>query len=106
MDFKLRSVSKNRALWFEHSEFLKAAYSAGKDVFVKIVVGVNAEDNDILRAVDIIGGICKEIKVIIQPEHPYEAELKSRMVQISRMFNEAGIDVTIKEQLHKKLGVR
>ncbi|OGW95536.1 MAG: hypothetical protein A2Z81_04420 [Omnitrophica WOR_2 bacterium GWA2_45_18] len=67
MDIKLPSSTQDRAYWQEQEEFLKMAVA--KDVFIKIVVSTRALKADILKAVDLVAGVSRDIPVIIQPNY-------------------------------------
>jgi len=65
MDIKIPSTSGCIDLWDDHRRFLEAA--AGKNVFVKIVVGEQTQDWEILRASELVAAVGRQIPLILQP---------------------------------------
>lgn len=65
MDIKLPSTAGCSQLWNEHRTFLATA--ASKYVFVKVVVGAETEDWEIIRACEIIKSVDTNIPLILQP---------------------------------------
>lgn len=65
MDIKLPSTSGCTDLWEHHRQFLRIA--AQKDVFVKLVIGGETEDWEIVKACEIIAGIDRTIPLVLQP---------------------------------------
>lgn len=106
MDFKLPSVTNCAAFWEKHKKFLDYAHRSGSEVFVKAVIGANILDDDVTKMSDIINSVHKDIKVVLQPQHPYEDCLRDKVLEIKEVLVSNGLNVSISEQLHKKLGVR
>lgn len=65
MDVKIPSTSGCTDLWNDHRQFLETART--RRVFIKIVVGEETEDWEIIRACEIIAGVNREIPLILQP---------------------------------------
>ena len=65
MDIKLPSTSGQIHLWDEHRAFLQIA--AGKELFVKTVVGSETEEWEITKACEMIAGVDPSIPLILQP---------------------------------------
>lgn len=65
MDIKIPSTSGCTDLWDDHRRFLETA--ARKEVFVKIVVGEETEDWEIMRACEIVTAVDRKIPFILQP---------------------------------------
>jgi len=105
MDIKLPSTSGHPELWERHREFLKIA--AQKDVFVKIVIGDNTEDWEIIRSCEIISSISRDVPLILQPITLENNEIGISPVR-SLEFHEIATGflrhVRIIPQTHKFLG--
>lgn len=65
MDIKLPSTAGCAQLWDEHRAFLATA--AGKEVFVKTVIGTETEDWEIIKACEVIKSVNGDIPLILQP---------------------------------------
>ncbi len=65
MDIKIPSTSGLTGLWELHRKFLEIA--AATNVFVKIVIGNETEDWEIIKSAEIISSISKDIPLILQP---------------------------------------
>lgn len=65
MDIKIPSTSGCTDLWEDHRRFLETA--ARKEVFVKVVVGEETEDWEIIRACETVSAVDRAIPLILQP---------------------------------------
>lgn len=65
MDIKIPSTSGCTDLWDDHRHFLKTA--ARKEVFVKVVVGEETEDWEIIHACETVSAVDRDIPLILQP---------------------------------------
>lgn len=65
MDIKIPSTSGCTDLWDDHRSFLEIA--AGKNVFVKVVVGEETQDWEIIRASELVAAVDRQIPLILQP---------------------------------------
>jgi organic radical activating enzyme len=65
MDIKIPSTSGCTELWEEHRRFLEIA--SRKRVFVKVVIGAETEDWEIIRCSEIISGVSRTVPLILQP---------------------------------------
>jgi 7-carboxy-7-deazaguanine synthase len=105
MDIKLPSTSGHPELWELHREFLKIAVQ--KDVFVKIVIGEQTEDWEIIRACKLISSINTGIPLILQPVTLEKGEIGISPVKTLE-FHELATgylrEVRIIPQTHKFLG--
>jgi len=104
MDFKLPTSTNVKILWEEHSKFLKIALK--KEVFVKAVIGLNTSEQDLIECIHIIKKIKSDLFFVLQPQNPYEKQLKSKMEIFEKICQRHKINVKIMFQLHKKLGIR
>ncbi|MEM7817186.1 MAG: 7-carboxy-7-deazaguanine synthase QueE [Candidatus Aenigmatarchaeota archaeon] len=104
MDFKLPSSTGLGSFWQEHREFLKIGIN--KNIFVKAVIGPNTDLIDIIKSIEIIKEIKKEIFFVLQPQNPFEEELREKLDFFKKTCIENGINTKIIPQLHKKIMVR
>ena len=65
MDIKIPSTSGCTDLWDDHRRFLEIA--ARKDVFVKVVVGEETQEWEIIHASELIAAVNPHIPLILQP---------------------------------------
>jgi organic radical activating enzyme len=104
MDFKLPSSTKQAQHWSEHREFLKIA--SAKEVFIKAVIGKDAEEDDILKSIWLIKEANPSLHLVLQPQNPYEEELSAKLTYFQKICLDKGLKASIIPQLHKKTGVR
>lgn len=104
MDFKLPSSTLGGALWEEHREFLKVAKA--KEVFVKAVIGKDTLIADITKSIEIIKAVSPETTFILQPQNPFEEELKEKLSLFLGICWKQNINAKIVSQLHKQLGIK
>lgn len=101
MDIKLPSTSGHSGLWNDQLAFLKVA--AQKNVFVKIVVGRETQDWEIIRASEIISSVDRKIPLILQPRTLNDGKIDIQAVQMLE-FQEitAGLveEIRIIPQMH------
>lgn len=102
MDFKLPTSGKHEEYWQEHEKFLKIA--AKKEVFIKCIVCLSTNDEDIDKVIGLIKGSGKDIPLIIQPN---TFELGRRLLDKAKAYQDALFhtvsDVRIIPQVHKYL---
>lgn len=104
MDIKLPSAG-GRACWTEHRKFLQAA--ALKEVFVKIVITAETNDNEFDQAIDLVKTIGDCIPVILQPVSPNEycgAVVPATMLMLQERASQSIKDVRVIPQTHKFMG--
>ncbi len=65
MDIKLPSTSGHSGFWEEHRLFMQI--SAQKNVFVKIVIGEETQEWEIMKTCEIISSVNRHIPLILQP---------------------------------------
>lgn len=65
MDIKIPSTSGCTDLWDDHRSFLETA--AQKDVFVKVVVGEETQEWEIIRTSELVASVNRHIPLILQP---------------------------------------
>ncbi len=81
MDIKLPSTSGHTGLWNDHQLFLRMA--AGKHVFIKIVIGKETRDWEIVKTCEIISSVDRKIPLIMQPRTLSDGNIGIKAV---RMF--------------------
>lgn len=104
MDIKLPSAG-GRACWNEHHKFLQVA--ASKEVFVKMVITAETNDNEFDQAIDLVRAIGECIPVILQPVSPNEhcgAVVPERMLILQERALQSITDVRVIPQTHKFMG--
>ena len=105
MDLKLPSSTGTGELWDRHRKFLKVALR--KEVFLKAVISLSTEDEDINKSLDLIKDSKKRMALVLQP-NSYEnnAELQKKMERFRQMCIKANIAAWIIPQVHKTLGIK
>lgn len=104
MDIKLPSCTKNRDLFYEHEEFIKAA--EGKELFAKIVFGSGILESEIKKCAEL--GRKYSIPLVLQPEmkgNKPEPDFEF-IRKIFYNFIELYPDVRLIGQNHKFLNLR
>lgn len=103
-DIKLPSSTGMPAFWDEHKRFIEAA---GKtNIFLKAVIGKHTSFEDIARVIDLVKKVNPTIKLILQPENPFENELEGKVMEFEKKCKAELISVKILTQLHKKIGIK
>ena len=105
MDIKLPSSTKDRAYWNEHKEFLKIARR--KEVFIKMVVSVDTDAHEVMKAGKLVASIDPKILFILQPNW---LDMKKGVIENCVAYQQqlSGIlkDVRIIPQTHKMMKLR
>ncbi len=106
MDIKLPSSGGQKPRWDEHKRFLELA--APKDTFVKIVVGLSTQAQDIVASSVILAPFSGRIPVVLQPAwQDMGPEVLEKMEVFKRLFAEHGLNsVHILSQAHKLAGIK
>jgi organic radical activating enzyme len=101
MDIKLPSSGGQKPCWDEHKRFLELA--APKDTFVKIVVGLSTQAQDIVASSVILAPFSGRIPVVLQPVwQDMGPEILEKMEAFKHLFAEHGVNsVHILSQAHK-----
>lgn len=104
MDIKLPSSTKEKPYWKEHEEFLKIALK--KDVFIKTVISADTDQQDIVKAVEVVKRVAPNVLFIIQPN---TYELRNGLMDKCLDFQDYCLkylsDVRILPQTHKFMKV-
>lgn len=105
MDIKLPSSAKCASFWDEHAEFLRIARS--KEVFVKAVISLETEIEEVKRAVEMVAAVDANILLILQPN---SFEIGGGVVQKCMSLQDLCArrlkDVRVVPQMHRYLKVR
>ena len=105
MDIKLPSSTQQRAFWSEHKEFLKIA--ARKEVFIKAVISLNTQKEDIIKAAKLVAAVDPDILFILQPNY---LDMKKGIIENCLGFQKSCAkilkDVRILPQVHKFMKLR
>lgn len=106
MDIKLPSSGGQKPYWEEHKRFLELA--AVKDTFVKIVVGLSTETQDIVASSVILAPFNGRIPVVLQPVwQDMGPEVLEKMEAFKRLLAGRGVaSIHILSQAHKLAGVK
>ena len=109
MDIKLPSAAGCKPVWDDHMEFLRKVVSAGREIYVKLVVTGDTTDSDIQKSIDIVTRINRFIPIVIQPATPtltFTHEISEERLQaVERLCSAYLDDVRIVPQMHKEWGV-
>ena len=105
MDLKLPSSTKQKGFWSEHKKFLEIA--SHKDVFIKIVVTLDTDRQELVKAAKLIAQINPAITLFLQPNY---LDLKKGLIQQCVEHQKACAkylkDVRILPQVHKFMKLR
>jgi organic radical activating enzyme len=104
MDFKLPSSTRMKSFFPEHKRFLSIA--SQKDVFVKSVITENTLVDDLKKTLELIKEIDERIILILQPQHPHEELLQTKLSYFEQLCRHSGLKVRVIPQLHKQLGIK
>jgi organic radical activating enzyme len=88
MDIKLPSTSGQSGLWNDHLSFMQIA--ARKNVFVKIVIGKETQDWEIIKACEIISSVDRKIPLILQPRTLNDGKIDIKPIQMLEFQEIAG----------------
>lgn len=106
MDMKLPSVAGTPLLWEEHRRFLELAEEA--ELSVKVIVGPQTTDQDLLMACDLISEVDPEIPFVIQPVTGRDNRLaveSSRLMHWQSLAARLLSDVRVIPQMHRFMEV-
>ncbi len=110
MDLKPPSATADRPVWPAHAAFLRTAYRAGRELFVKIVVTAETKEEELRQSYQLVAEVNREIPVVLQPVTPWgpvrESPSQEQLSAWTRAGAELLADVRILPQVHRMLGVR
>jgi len=105
MDFKLPSSTGVKDFWEMHREFLKVA--SQKDVFLKAVVSSSTVEDDLVKSLEIIKGVNKNIILVLQPDSfDQNQNLQLKLNKFKDLCRKEKITSCIIPQIHRKIGVK
>jgi 7-carboxy-7-deazaguanine synthase len=111
MDFKLRSATGRPMPVKAHTEFLRLAVRAGREVYVKAVVSSHTSVAEIARAARLIAAIRRSVPLVIQPVTrcgrgtPAPPD-PARLLELQAAAGRVLPDVRVIPQTHKIVGQR
>ncbi len=101
MDVKLESSTGYPMPFNEHKEFIKTAVDAGKELFIKVVVGNNITKNEIIIIKELVG---PNLSVVLQP---LGNETDGNIIMsVQEELLKKLKDVRVIPQVHKYMGLR
>ncbi len=106
MDIKLPSVAGTGDLWEEHRRFLELARET--EVSVKMIVGPQTTDQELLMACDLVSDVDPEIPLVLQPQTGRDGTVTVAAVQLLHWQSLAArllADVRVIPQTHRFMGV-
>ncbi len=105
MDIKLPSSTQCPPFWKEHEEFLKV--SLARDCFIKIVISSATLKEDIVKAVDIVSKINRDIVFVLQPNFfDLQNGVTKKCLEFQEYSRQYLRQVRIIPQMHKFLKLR
>jgi organic radical activating enzyme len=105
MDLKLPSSTQQKAYWSEHKKFLKIATE--KEVFVKVVISLNTDAEEVLKAAKLVAQIDPTILFILQPNyHDMKKGVIAQCEAHQKSCAKYLKDVRILPQVHKFMKLR
>lgn len=106
MDIKLPSSAATPELWQEHKRFLEIALE--RDVSVKVIVGEQTTEQELLKACKLVAELDDEIPFIIQPVTGRDGRVAvapERLMQFQAVAAKRLCDVRVLPQMHRYLEV-
>ena len=105
MDLKLPSSTKQKAYWAEHKAFLKIAKQ--REVFVKVVVSLDTDRNEIIKAAKLVAEVDSKILFMLQPNFlDMKKSIVEKCVEHQKVCAKILKDVRILPQVHKFMKLR
>lgn len=106
MDIKLpSSCGYDYDLWEKQKQFLSIAKA--KETFVKVVIGENTIDLDIVKLIDLIREVNPGVILVLQPDSNGDQErIGYNLRRIQEMCRNVWITTCIVPQVHKAIGVK
>lgn len=109
MDIKLPSVTRDRDLFAEHAEFLRACAGV-RETYVKIVVSEAVSRHEFRRAVDLVALVDRDCLLVLQPmsvpQDLVRADLFPLLEELQREALGWLPNVRVLPRFHHLLGIR
>ncbi len=107
MDIKMPSSTGERAFWKEHEQFVETVLRHKKDIFVKAVVSQKTNKKDILRTVEILSAVKKDMLFILQPNtFDLENGVVEKCDDFQRMCFKSLPNTRVLPQMHKFMKIQ
>lgn len=108
MDLKLPSVTRDRPRWSEHRQFLEVFDGRSVELYTKIIVNSETDDEELRRACRMLAEVRPQTLLVLQPMTPFaEADCAPRPAQLlawQTLAQEFLDDVRVIPQCHKMMG--
>jgi organic radical activating enzyme len=106
MDLKLPSSTGLSSFWQAHQQFLRTAAWL-KDVFLKIVVCLSTQEEDLTEALDLLKHTGRHFTLVLQPNHFEESQrLFEKIREFERICRRYSVVVCLIPQMHKRWGIK
>lgn len=105
MDIKLESQSGQQTDWQTHQRFLQLSNRV--NCYVKVVVGEETTETELIRTAELVTGVSKSIPLILQPV-TIDAKIgvsTQRLVEMQRVVAKRHAEVRVIPQTHVFLGL-
>jgi len=100
MDFKLPSSTRCHSCWQEHRNFLEVIRR--KEVYVKAIICLDTSEEDLIRTIDIIEEVNREIPLVLQPNfYDLDSGILSKISRYQEIAKMRLPNVRMGLQLHK-----
>lgn len=110
MDLKPPSATADRSVWTEHEVFLRSAKATGRELFVKVVVTADTQEEELRQSFGLVARVDPRIPVVLQPVTPWgpvrQAPSEEQITRWTRAGEETLSDVRVLPQMHRILGVK
>jgi organic radical activating enzyme len=104
MDIKLPSSGGHNDFWQEHRESLSIC--AGKDVFIKAVIGISANQEDFMKMLGLLKSMCYRGALVLQPNSFEMDKLDEKLAIFKKYAQGHPFVVYVIPQMHKLIGVK
>lgn len=105
MDIKLPSSTGLKDFWHHHLNFLKVA--SKKEVFIKMVVCQDTNENDLREGLKLIKEVNKFLILVLQPNSLEETDaMAKKLERFKEIASEDHITACVIPQLHKRIGIK
>lgn len=108
MDFKIPSITKDKAYWQEHENFLTRVVVSGAEVFIKMVLAPDLDPADLVTAAQIIQRVDADTDVVLQPAWEQGGlSFLDQLIFFKEELSALGLKrVKVMPQAHRYAGIR